>query len=511
MDDREVSSYTSINIPVAETIGEYAFYNGDMSTVKIEESVKEIGFGAFASAKKLKTIRVDSNRVFFVEDNVLYRYIDREANTYELVCYPSAKAVTEDAESGLKTYSIKEGTVRIMACAFYELNEDVLDKVIIPYSVNAIGDLAFYDSGVTEYVFESIQAPVLESIYRQEIAEQIKAQATETTAAFYKGYYYANFDTQLYNYTKYGTETSNLVMYYPENGVGYNNHIYNLYFGEKHSLGILLEDSTRACITLIENMPSPEEVKDWLYLDVNEKNTSMIENFSETVKAARQYYNNASKNAEQFAFVSEEIEQKLLQVETELRAVKEHFNIPIRIASLEVAAESTHKNEYRVGDVFDMTGLVVTVIYDDFSTETLDTSKLTLLNTNKLTKYDRFVTVEYEGESVAVEITVTETTVEKPVDSSSVGSSSSSSATESSSIRKVALIVMGVVLLLVGGFGVWILYKRRPVLMVEDDDEDESDYEDEYGEEEIGKFNGAIYGGFEYDDDESDYEDEEEE
>jgi hypothetical protein len=104
-------------------------------------------------------------------------------------------------------------------------------------------------------------------------------------------------------------------MHYPENGVGYNNHIYSLYFGEKKSLGILVEDSTRACIQLIEGMASAEEVKGWLQLPINDKNTAMVKDFSEVVKAARQYYNNASKNEQQFKFVSKQIEQKLLDVE----------------------------------------------------------------------------------------------------------------------------------------------------------------------------------------------------
>ena len=487
-----VSSYTTVNIPVVETIGQYAFLNGDMSTLRLTASVQEIGYGAFASARYLKTVRVDASDVFFTENNVLYRYIDKDAGTYELVLYPAARTAT--AEQGVKTYVIKEGTVRIMDWAFYELNANVLNKVILPYSVNAIGDSAFYSSGVTEYVFESIQAPVLETIYRQEVADSIKAQATETTAAFYKGYYYANFETELYNYSKYGTQKSQLIMSYPENGVGYNNHIYSLYFGEKRSLGVLVEDSTRACIQLIEGMPSAEEVKGWLQLSVDAANTALVKEFSETVKAARQYYNNASKNEQQFKFVTKEIEQKLLNVEKELRSVKEYFNIPIQIDSLEVAAESKHRSEYLVGGEFSMAGLVVTVIYDDFSMETVDETKLTLVNTGRLTKYDRFVTVEYEGYSVAVEITVVDPSENTPVTSDSSSSGNSSSVSDNASVKKFAFIVMGAILLIVGGIGVWMLYKRRPIHVYDEEEEYEEyeevvEYEDvEVEEDEDGEY-----------------------
>jgi hypothetical protein len=161
--------------------------------------------------------------------------------------------------------------------------------------------------------------------------------------------------------------------------------------------------------------------------------------------------------------------------------VKEYFNIPIQIDSLEVSTESKHRSEYLVGGEFNMSGLLVTVIYDDFSMETVDATVLTLVNTGKLTKYDRFVTVEYEGYSVAVEITVTDPSEKAPTTSDS--SVVSSSEEGGSYVKNIALIIMGVILLSVGGIGVWMLYKRRPVRVY--DEEEYEEYEEIVEYEEV--------------------------
>ena len=97
-----------------ETIGDYAFLNGGESTVVLPASVEVIGVGAFASSNGLTEITVsEDNENFFVEDGVLYRYLDAEAKKYEIVCYPTAKVATDGS------YAIKEGTVSVKAHAFY--------------------------------------------------------------------------------------------------------------------------------------------------------------------------------------------------------------------------------------------------------------------------------------------------------------------------------------------------------------------------------------------------------
>jgi len=408
------ASYTKITMPVVETIGEFAFLSGNQTSVELPASVRAIGYGAFAASKNLTTITVAAdNAMFFAENNVLYRYINKAENTLEIVCYPAALTAAET--DGVKAYAIKDGTVLVKAYAFFGVNGSALNKVTLPYSVNAIGDSAFLDSGVKEYVFESIQAPVLEAVYRQEIVDRIEAMATDMTVSYYKGYFYTNFAKGIFDYTSYGNTASDLVMQYPSNGTGYDNYIYNTYFGEKVKTSALLEDSTRECISMIEEMAT------WNVLSWMQAGSGMtVEELtakSDYVKTARLYYNNALKNAEQAAYITEELENTLLAVEKDMRVVKQHFNIPIRISSLEVDVSSTHKSQYLVGETFDMTGLVVLIVYDDYSTEFADISKVTLELTRGLSKYDRYVTVRYEGteEELRVAVTVMEEEEEEPI------------------------------------------------------------------------------------------------
>ena len=399
------ASYKEVYMPVAQTIGAYAFLNGSMASLTLPASVKEIGAGAFASADNLATITVAAdNTNFFADDNVLYRYINKAEGEYEIVCYPAARVV--DGE--VKSYSIKDGTVLVQAYAFYGLNKDALSKVVLPYSVNAIGDAAFFKSGITEYTFESIKAPILETVYRADVEQTIEDLATEATTAYYKGYYYANFDSYILDYTQYGNKTSALIINYPENGVGYDNHVYKLYFGVRNTTGIMMKDETRNCVKLINEMPSAAEVKGWNDWTVNAENKTKVEAFSEQVKLARLLYNNVMKDATQSTYVTEELSNKLLAVEGELRTVKAKFNITLKIASLEIAETSTHKTEYKVGEKFSMKGLVLTIVYDDGSTEAADMSKVVLENTEGLTKYDRYVTISYEGKTRRISVVVTE-------------------------------------------------------------------------------------------------------
>ncbi|MBO4940107.1 MAG: leucine-rich repeat protein [Clostridia bacterium] len=400
------AKYTAISIPNVKTLGDYAFLNGGENKVTLPASVTKIGVGAFASSKVLTEIEVaEENEVFFVDDGILYRYIDKAANTYEIVCYPTAKM----SEGG--SYVIKDGTVSVKAYAFYELNENALEKVTLPYSINTIGDGAFYRSGVKEYTFESIQAPTLETLHNQEITDRIEQMATELTAAYYRGYYYSNFDGLFVDYTQYGKKTNEYIMNYPENGIGYDNHVYKTYFGVRKSLGIRIEDATRQFVDWInsDKTPTPANVAEWMNLPITDENKAMVAAFAEEVKTYRLYYNNVNKNAAQAQFVTQEQTDKLLGIETQMRNVKARFGIVSKISDLKLAPTSAHKNVYKIGSTFDMTGLVMTVVYDDYSTETVDANKLTLETTEELTAYDRYVMVSYEGKSAQVLITVNET------------------------------------------------------------------------------------------------------
>ena len=112
------------------------------------------------------------NEAFASYDGVLYSF-GKEGLT--LVQYPAGKTV----EGG--KYSVRENTVRIADWAFEGVKN--VTAVFIPFTVQAIGDGAFYNSSVTDYTFESVEAPVLESYYTEDVSSD----------AFSQGLYYCNF------------------------------------------------------------------------------------------------------------------------------------------------------------------------------------------------------------------------------------------------------------------------------------------------------------------------------
>ncbi len=411
---KTTAAYTVLTLPSAVSIGEFAFYNGGISSVILPASLESVGAAAFASTDKLAAFEVDgANRFFFAREGVLYRKTQTESaeEEYELVSYPTAKL--GEGRKGSRSYTVIDGTVRVLAYAFYNLNEGALNAVVLPYTLNMIGDSAFFISGIYEYTFKSIAAPTLEASYRAEVREVIKEQSTITE---YKGYYNTNFQTYLYHFTKYGGQTSPFTMHYPSNGRGYDNPVYKMYFGTRiSSENDLIEDDTRLLLKLVEKLPATSTVREmlsWSASDAQKK--AQVEALSTEMKTVRGYYNEAVKKAGQKPFVTADVEQKLLAVEEELRAVKAHFNIPVFVDRLEVTEGSTYKSEYEVGETFDMAGLLVTVVYDDYSTEPADASKLKLLTTGGLKTYNTYVEVQYEGNVVLVPVVVTDPTVVPP-------------------------------------------------------------------------------------------------
>ena len=412
------TAYTSVSMPIVENIGNFAFLNSGLTKVTLPASLKTLGYGAFASSAALTEIKVDSkNEQFFLEDGVLYRWLNKSAGECELCFYPATRL--GDGEKNARAYSIKEGALSLQAYAFYGLNKDVLNKVVLPYSVNTIGDSAFFASGVTEYTFESLQAPVLEAVYREEIRAQIQ---TDATSPYYRGYYYSNFQSYLFNYTNYVGEKSTLVMNYPENGTGYNNYIYQMYFGVRNTMGIVVDDNTRECISTIEALyANIDKIKAWKNVTATDALIAEITATSEQVKTARVYYNNAVASAAQSQFITAELGEMLSVIESELRGVKQHFNIPIKAQELKVSGNSQHKSTYVEGEVFDATGLIAIIVYDDYSTEEIDVSKLTAGASaiNPLTKNSKQVEFTYNGLKLRVAVSVTAAEVQQPDNSAS--------------------------------------------------------------------------------------------
>lgn len=386
-------AYTEISIPVARQIGNMAFFGGNEKTVNIPTSLEKLGYGVFAYSKRLTGFTVSENDFFFQKDGVLFNTLSD--GKYELCAFPGALSVGE-------SYTIPDGTARIASYAFAGLSKKAPEKVILPWSVNYIGVSAFYNSGIRNYTFNSINAPVLGTEFREDVIDLMENANSNSMAmgeAAINGLFYANFDTLMVYYTAMLGQTSDMVMAFPENGKGYDNYVWTTYFGERNSLGILMDDTTRAAIEAIKGLDDLETVKQWLNWEVNEENKAKIEAFAALVKDARRLYNNISGET-QMQFVSEELATKLSNIEDVVRSLKAKFNIALVIDTFRWNED--YKKEYKEGESFDLSSLVLTIIYDDGSTEVADMSKLTLVYpTEPLTQYDQEVRFEYrDGNNV---------------------------------------------------------------------------------------------------------------
>jgi hypothetical protein len=408
------STYTTVSIPVVQTIGAYAFFGGSETTIALPATLTSFGDGALANSK-LKTITIDAgNKLFFVEGDVLYRYIANSANgaEYELCAYPSAKAAPtytdSDNVTSQKTYKIKDGTITVQPYAFaYLANYSnaasrSLAKVILPYSMLTIGDSAFYSSGITEFVFESITAPTLLDSYKY-----IQVSTTSGTMQQYS-MYYTNFGSSLYSGGN--LVQGSLKISYPSNGTGYDNFIYSYFFGESVELGELMNDDTRALKNTIEGFDDAETVKGWLSLEVNAQNTAMVQAFADSVKQAHADYLSITSET-QLNYLGEKNVAKLSAIEDALKDVKTRFNIARKATSLVVNSNSTHKTAYKAGERFNMSGLSMTVVYDDYTEELADMSQISLddVYDRELTVYDRVVGITGYGLTAYLPISVSST------------------------------------------------------------------------------------------------------
>ena len=100
-----------------------------ISSINIPENVTDIEPNAFAFSG-LTEIKVDENNKHYADkDGVLF-----DKNLSTLIYYPSSKPGTE--------YSVPDGVTRIEDYSF--VGKPILQKIIIPDSVTAIGNNAFF-------------------------------------------------------------------------------------------------------------------------------------------------------------------------------------------------------------------------------------------------------------------------------------------------------------------------------------------------------------------------------
>lgn len=137
------SGLTSITIPeTVRTIGTNAFSETGLTSVNIPASVENIDFGAFSNCLKLETITVDADNPYFDSRNNCNAIIQTDDNL--LV-------------AGCKGTTIPSSVEEIGRMAFYGSG---LQTVTIPASVSVIGSEAFSDCGrLFEVTFESPTPP----------------------------------------------------------------------------------------------------------------------------------------------------------------------------------------------------------------------------------------------------------------------------------------------------------------------------------------------------------------
>ncbi len=402
----EKGGIKSINLSVVEEIGIMAFYGSDITTIELPLSLNLLGYGAFAYTSKLESITIaEGNNVFFVNDGVLYRNVANGG--YELILYPATKVIDN------KVYTIIDNTVRVDAYAFAGIGNDKADDelgvthVVMPYSLNNIGDSAFYESGITEYTFNSLNAPTLETVYKVEVEEIAGEYGNYMAEPSINAYYYSNFNELFVYFTTLVGQTSPLTIYHPINGVGYNNYVYSRYFGTVNKTQTVKDETTTSFLAQMEMFEAYTDalLKEWQTKAEAGDTTSYkkdVENFSNIVQEARRLYGNI-KDAEQLKFIDDTLVEKLNKTELTMRAIKKSYGIKVDIKQ-HLAVDGSYKKEYIAGETFDPTGIVVNRIYTDGSTDVVDSANLKLLTDGPLQSYMQ--TVSFEDTEMGIEFIV---------------------------------------------------------------------------------------------------------
>lgn len=491
-------------------IGDYAFYGTALTSVTIPAGCAYVGSAAFARNTRLTAIEVDDeNEVYFDDNGVLYRNIDKAAGVFELTQYPAGKGAFTD-EDNVRTYTVKEGTVSLLAYAFNGVPSSSVYKVILPHSLNVIGHGAFFDSTINVYRFESIQAPVL----LQGVMDR-----TLTNSYSSNSFFYINFGSVVYDnggnlvgtyLTTHSVKfpgdkptdgTFTMKLMYPTNGTGYDNYIYNGYFGtNREAIGEMPESATRELLNIIENLAyDAETIKGW---NTGNMTADAVSDFAEIIKRAHGLYNDL-KTETQLNYVGKENIDKLFAAESALKQVKPLFGLQPAIQTVVVDSSSTHRTSYTAGERFLLDGIKLLVTYDDFSTEIIDVAdnfKLRDSLNRALRVSDRIMTLEglgdFAGRSVRITITVAEGSGENPNPDTPAANGGNGGKL---SAGVIAAIVIGAVLVVAAAaVAVVIVLKKRKAVAADGDNsvyaDDEAEGENAVSDETENAISGEVEG-----------------
>ena len=430
----------TLSIPAAERIYSYAFYNTMIKTVEIpatlntltfeEEWIREndfgdpdhrkgmmvpsLGAGAFTSIPTLESITVAAgNPIYFAEDGVLYARTPR--GQYILKQYPANKSATE--------YRVKDNTVRIDEAAFYNVNRtktrDYLSKVTFPYTLKEIGSAAFFmatdakTSMVSEYVFEGVEAPILESLVDTQVAQYVglgHLYPVDGVSVYDQGIFYSNF----VKYVLFAVSPNFdwLTIYRPANGRGYDNFIWKLYFKNAEMTDLAMDDASRAFTDMVGELKTVETLASELAA-ATDKLTFLRDYSEESVQPVRKAYN-AITLADQRGLL-QDVYKKLLAVEAFLREERGKLGDTITIVT--VTATSPDKYVYYVGEEFDEKGITVEAVYSDNSVVPLERDQYTITGFHTpLELADNTIVITYGSFTVERGIQVMERPVETPPD-----------------------------------------------------------------------------------------------
>jgi len=353
----EGTSLTVVHLPAAFNYRTYK-YSWEIRDEKYRvtetktRNERAYGQGAFANIPTLESIDVaNGSDDFFSVDGVLY---SRVTNGYVIEQYP----VNKEGAS----YKVLDGTVFVSDSAFEGVAE--LNKVELPYSVTTIGSFAFFNSAVREFVFNSVDAPVLLSEY--------------TDLVYDTGFtrYNANFGDEfvfktdkllvIANGSFLGDnesliKTLDLKMTIPLNGRGYDTYIWQMYFNTVEKTDeIMAESITHEAINAVNQFPTVEEIATLPIEDVLPNGR-----VGKLVGTARRAYNVLKEDSAQLEFFKNYV-QKLLDTEKALRDRKTALGHPVTVSGIEIVS-NPNKRMYQELETFDSTGMVVEVVFDDDS------------------------------------------------------------------------------------------------------------------------------------------------
>ena len=388
----------------AKTIGAYAFENTALegtftlpATIAGERTA--IGRGILIGTKVSKIALAGNNPVYYVKDGILFSTLENGSAQLEL-CPPEYDA---------KEYTVPAGTVRIQDDAFRSVTR--LEKVTMSKEIAAIGDKAFYGCSAKEYVFPGLTAPILETYIANVFAndaqkyifsESSNADRTSEDAKAEEKYY-ANFSdyAALVLYPELSkVESLGLKLSYPANAAGFEGRIWKLFFAESEKTSTIAEEDTLKAIEAISKMPEIKDIESVKSMTDKNAAKDILAAYKELVHAARVAYNKVT-NVEQKTFITDA--QKLFDTEKVIREAREALGETVKITDLRIK-QSPNKLVYKAGELFDASGMILTVIYDDFSES--EVSEGFVLPTTPLTAGQQTVKFTYQGIEKEISLTV---------------------------------------------------------------------------------------------------------